>query len=283
MVEIFRRKRLNLPVAPLAAASVAAITALIFALSPGSVLGNLVLDSGIAAVVPAAEPPLGFTARAVLTLAGGGGLGLITWFALYLMVGTRSIAVFGGSDDADATELPVLRRADAHPDAPARRPLFANSDLGTPFLDVRAPIHVVADDIEDAVFAPAHPQAVPFVAPVEADLPIDLDQPLAAFDPHAIPEQPLDWFIPAKPPVQAERPQTFAPSERFETFELKPTAADASRARSDFDPSASIHVLLDRLEKSVVRREVQIVTKPASRNDSLQEALSTLRRLAAAR
>ena len=34
--------------------------------------------------------------------------------------------------------MPVLRRADAHPDAPPRRPVFANSDLGTPFLDVKA-------------------------------------------------------------------------------------------------------------------------------------------------
>ncbi|KQS01779.1 hypothetical protein ASG11_13165 [Sphingomonas sp. Leaf357] len=288
MVEISRRKRLNLPVAPLAAGTVATITALVFALLPGGILDNLVLDSGIAAVIPAAEPPLGLTARALLVLIGGGGVGLIAWFALYLLIGTRSIAILG-SDASKSAEIPVLRRADAHPDAPARRPLFANSDLGTPFLEVRAPVHITAEELAEAVpaLAPAPPVVAPAVRmpPVEAPLPVDLDQPLAAFDPQAIPDEPIAWFVPprptppAAPSVQPERPQTFTSSERFETFELKP--APAKPARSDFDASASIHSLLDRLEKSVARREPEIVVPIVPpRHDSLQEALTTLRRLA---
>lgn len=287
MVEISRRKRLNLPVAPLIAGGVAAITATVFALLPGGILDNLVLDSGIAAVIPAAEPPLGFTARALLVLIGGGGLGLIAWFALYLLIGTRSIAILG-SDVSKTADVPVLRRADAHPDAPARRPLFANSDLGTPFLDVRAPVHLVAEDIAETLPVPAPPPIVAPVVrmpPVEAPLPVDLDQPLAAFDPHAIPDQPIAWFVPPRPTppvalvIQPERPQTFTPGERFETFELKPVPAKP--ARSEFDASASIHSLLDRLEKSVARREPEVVAPIVPpRHDSLQEALTTLRRLA---
>ncbi|MEG3125558.1 hypothetical protein [Sphingomonas sp. GB1N7] len=290
MVEISRRKRLNLPVAPLVAGGVAAVTALVFALLPGSILGNLVLDSGVVALIPAAEPPLGLTARAMLVLIGGGGMGAIAWFALYLLIGTRSIAILGS--DLKTADIPVLRRADAHPDAPARRPLFANSDLGTPFLDVRAPVHIVAEEIAAVVAVPELPtppivEPVVRMPPVEAALPADLDQPLAAFDPQAIPDQPIAWFVPPRPTppaapfVQPDRPQTFTSSERFETFELKPVPAKP--ARSEFDASASIHSLLDRLEKSVARREVEVkvvVPTVPPRHDSLQEALTTLRRLA---
>lgn len=287
MVEILRRKRLNVPVAPLIAGGVAITVASIFALVPGAVLDTLVTESGIAALIPAAEPPLGFTARLALMLVGGGGAGLIAWFGLYLLIGARAIALFGKGDALLTADVPVLRRADAHPDAPARRPLFANSDLGTPFLDVRAPVALTLDETpEPVIVVPAAPVIV--LPPVEADLPTDLDQPLAKFDPHAIPDEPLEWFISATPivqpaVVQPDRPQTFAPTERFETFELRPAAPKPGRARSETDPSATIHSLLDRLEKSVARREPEPVAKapPPPRHDSLQEALSTLRKLAA--
>jgi len=304
MVEIFRRKRLNVPVAPLVASGLAAVAAALFAFMPGSRLDSLALDSGIAALIPAAEPPLGFTARAVLMAIAAGGVGSIVWFGLYLLIGTRTVALFGRQDQGSTFHVPILRRADAHPDAPARRPLFANSDLGTPFLEVRAPVHlVIADDVEEAVYVPAPPPSaepeavelvdspvavsvvVPIVipaAPAEADLPKDLDQPLAAFDPQAIPAEPLEWFIPATPALQQERPQTFAPTERFETFVLRPAGDRPARGDTPFDASASIHSLLDRLEKGVGRREPDVAKVPVpTRNDSLQDALTTLRKLAA--
>jgi hypothetical protein len=318
MVALSRRKRLNLPLAPVAAGAVAALAALVFALLPADMLGQIVLDSGIAALVPAAEPPLGATARAALILIVGGGLGLVAWFTMFLLVGARTIAFAGKADDG----VPVLRRADAHPDAPARRPVFANEDLGTPFLEVRArPVHTVAEQapdpffdstpeaIEDAVFEPAPPIDQ---APIEQDLPADLDQPLSAFDPSAIPEEPLDWFPPsAQVIIASSRPPVFDASERFETFELtpitrpapepvaesapqpvagrpvsEPVVVPAPRRMVDYDSSASIHALLDRLEKGVTRREMAAAPPPppppppAPREESLQDALVSLRRLA---
>ena len=271
------RKRMTVPLAPLVAGVLATVVALVFALLPGDLLGALVLGSGIAALVPAAEPPLGATARAALILIGGGGIGLAAWFATFLLVGTRSIAIGGRAATVD--NLPVLRRADAHPDAPARRPLFAAQDLGTPFLDIRAPVHVVVDDEE----AEAPVAATP-IPPFERALPADLDLPLSAYDPHAVRSDTI-----AAAPAPASRPPVFDAGERFETFELTPmvrSAPDvaapvpAASPRAEFDPSVSINALLDRLEKGVTRR---MPAAPATRDESLQESLASLRRLAMTR
>ena len=242
-------KRLIVPLAPLGAGVVAALVALIVALLPADLLGRLVLDSGIAALVPAAEPPLGATARAALILIGGGGIGLIAWFTLFLLIGTRSISLAGRHAAPD--DVPVLRRADAHPDAPARRPLFAAQDLGTPFLDVRAPVHVVAEDA-DAVALPA-PMAT---LPTERALPADLDLPLSSYGPDA-PAEDL-------PIVSAPLVEVVAP--------VPP--------RADIDPSASLHSLLDRLEQAVTRRTP--APSPTG-EERLQESLASLRRLAIGR
>ena len=317
MVTVIRRQRLNLPIAPLVAVLIGVLTALVFTLMPDSMLEDFVIDSGVAAVVPAAEPPLGDTARAVLIMVGGGGAALISWFALFLILGARAI-VIQRSSEPYGEHMPVLRRADAHPDAPARRPLFANRELGTPFLEVRAdrPVHITADmpEAEDAEFEPV----------VERDLPADLDTPLAAFDPHAIPEKPIDWFEQRAPLLRTPRQQVFDPGERFETFDLTPMRRQAlsplplrnltppepvspepvvfeapapaapvfesprvrASARVELDPSASIHALLDRLERGVGRREVALPPPPPQlqprpqRDDSLEDTLVALRRLA---
>jgi hypothetical protein len=221
MVDSPRRQRLNLPVAPLVAAMIGGVIALAFALIPTGLLEDLVIDSGIAAVVAAAEPPLGVTARAVLILAAGGGAALIAWFGLFLLMGDRAIVVQKSNAASGEEAAPVLRRADAHPDAPARRPLSANRELGTPFLEVRAhrPVHARAEEsIVDAEF-----EDLPVEEPVtERALPADLDMPLAAYDPDAIPEEPAEWAPQAAPLLRTPRQQVFDPGERFETFELTP-------------------------------------------------------------
>jgi hypothetical protein len=283
MVARPHRPHLILPVAPLGAAALAASVALLFAVMPASILENLVLDSGIAALVPAAEPPLGITARAALIMIGGGGLGLLVWLGLYLLVGKGTIDLNRATAGAAMDAMPVLRRADAHPDAPARRPLFASRDLGTPFLDVKAPMQ---DGIDQPapVSSPDIPRPLAAESPpTERPLPRDLDQPLAAFDPQAM--SAATW-----------RPQVFEAGERFETFDLPavptpepaapvaeavPAVAKSPRAtRPDFDASASIHALLDRLEKGVVRRETANDAAPSIPPQSLQESLASLRSLA---
>jgi hypothetical protein len=158
------RQRLILPLAPTGAGAAGVLLALAFAVMPTGTLEALVVDSGIASLLNAAQPPLGLTARAVLALVGGGVVSVLAWIALFVAVGTRSIILQNPRATGDAG--PALRRADVHPDAPPRQPVFANRDLGTPFLEVRA-------------------DAAPTPQPAERALPADLDMPLAAFDPQS--------------------------------------------------------------------------------------------------
>lgn len=264
-------QRLTLPLAPLVAGIIGVLTAAMFALVPTALLESMVVDSGIAAVLSAAEPPLGFTARAALVLLCGGGVGVLAWFAAFLTFGGRTIALRRPASNGD--HAPVLRRADAHPDAPARRPLFANTDLGTPFLEVRArPVHLDADDI-----APL----------VERPLPVDLDEPLSAYDPSLLRETATPEPAPSEP-LPLPRRQTYDPSERFETFPLGPVDAPVAARRtpspiarparpteSAGDPSETIHALLDRLERVVGRRE-----PAAASPDAIAGSLGSLRQMA---
>ncbi|PAX09717.1 hypothetical protein [Sphingomonas lenta] len=193
------------------------LVAAAFAFIPAGPLESTVELAGLPAMLPAARPPLGSTAR--LLLASGGGLftGATVWAALYLLFGPGGpFAKAGGTDG-----MPQVRVADAHPDAPPRKP-FSAADFEAP------------------------PPPVPAPPPVEQPLPRDLDQPLSAFDPAAIPAAP-------KPPVRpvepiAPRPARLAPGERIESFEISPRHAEETGA-------PSIEALLDRLEQGTSRRQ----------------------------
>jgi hypothetical protein len=277
MVPSFRRSRLILPAASTIGIATGVVLAIGFALVPVEILERLVLASGLPTVVAAAEPPLGVTARLVLILIGGGFAGFLTWFALFPLIGHRAFR-FGGADrhEMEAT-IPVVRRADAHPDAPPRAPLFAHRDLGTPFLDIHAP--QVAGPLDD-------PAGVPVDADLGADLegdldadvdlvrdlPDNLDMPLAAFDPEA-------FAAATGEPAPLPR---FAPGERIETFELTPIVRSVSgdaplpvRQAPSRDTEATIAALLERLERGVTERAERL-PRPGS-----DAALGTLRRLAA--
>ena len=106
-------------------------------------------------------------------------------------------------------------------------------------------------------------EALPPVSPpAPQPLPADLDQPLSAFDPAAIPDIPLAPPPPLAPLVRAPVKPLLAEGERFETFELtppvrppvppKPAVQAESLAAPETD--ASVHALLDRLERGIARR-----------------------------
>jgi hypothetical protein len=368
---------MNLPVAPLAALFLGTAAAAAIAVLPVGTLESLVTDSGLPAILSAAEPPLGLTARLVLAAGAGAGVAVIVWFALFILLGTRGLSV------GKEAEPVRVRRADAHPDAPPRAPLLATRDLGTPFLEVTAPrpeekpepvavrepyreplfaplpapVHVVAAEgivppeplvlsepvvalepvavskplvmpepvaapdpvmaapapvaIAEPVIAPrslsvsqpvAEPEPVVQAAPVETplaeqSLPIDLQQPLSAYDPGALLDVPMPPPVQLAPLRRAPRPQVFDAGERFETFELTPIrrapaptpaprpvpiqrTADEALARPETD--ATIHALLERLERGVVKKGLTapLPQTPREAERGLEDALVTLRNLA---
>jgi hypothetical protein len=263
MVAFPLAQRLILPIASAAGGLAATIAGIAMLGIPAESLEGAVMASGLPAILAAAEPPLGWTARAGLAAVLGALLGGPVWLGLRAALGARTITVplFPGRASASTGEpltisAPILRRADAHPDAPPRRPLMAE-ELGTPFLEVTAPKLKLA--------------------PVEQPLPVDLSTPLAAVDPDAIPELPVQP-VRAVPSLYRKPEPIQAPGERFEAFELPRIPLTAMT--QDIEPmlgprtEATVHALLERLERGVAQR-----ARPVKRA-GLQDTLAELRMLA---
>ena len=204
----FLRQGLTRSIPLWGAAGAGGLVAVICLLVPGASLDAALRASGIAELLPAP----GATPRVMLALGASVAVAAIVWSALYLLFGSGGPLAAPRPRASDG--VPTLRRADAHPDAPPRRPLSAAMELAAP----------------------------PAPRPVEAALPADLDLPLAAFDPAAIPAVPLEPVRPVAP---------LAPGERLETFALRPRARPAPVAAPD---SPSIEALLRRLEQGAERR-----------------------------
>lgn len=232
MVSYFARERLSIPIAPTGAVVAAMLVAAAALVVPQAWLDAAVVSSGLPAIFPAAEPPLGLTARLALMVTGGSAAGTLTWSVLNALFGVRALT----------PRLPLPVRRDVHPDAPKRGPLLATRELGTPFHEVKA-----------------KPRQ-----PAERSLPRNLDAPLAYFDPGAIPAAPAAPIPLVKPLIQpAPGPAptlVLAAGERIETFELTtPIAAP--------DTDATIHALLARLERGVASRH----RAPAGLDNALGE------------
>lgn len=176
-----------------------------------------------------------------------------------------------------SSQVPVLRRADAHPDAPPRAPLRATRDLGAPFLGDAAASAAQGRPIGKADPLPADfLDSVPGL--VERPLPRDLSQRLATFDPAAIPQATI------------VRPATLPPL----SADLRNAGSRApARLRSEHDSDRiarpetdmTVHALLDRLERGVIGSGLAIGAAPAasdrSRSDyRLEHRLVALRNLA---
>lgn len=160
---------------------------------------------------------------------------------------------------AAAGDAPVVRRADSHPDAPPRRPIMANEDLGPPL----------------PIFATLDKRPVP---EPERPLPADLDLPLAAFDPHSVPAAPREP-VRAVPPLAVPPSPPSPPRVAVEPDEPVATAGPPAPVRPVAPAAAEpLAVLLERLERGAGRRAA-LAPAPAPAA-SLDETLGQLRRLA---
>jgi hypothetical protein len=137
----------------------AALAAVTTMLLPVSLLEGIAGSSGLSELVPAAKAPLGDTARALIAFSAGAiMLAVLSYLLLRAEAavaqptnkasGLLGAAKQQGGDIAktllakmpwnksaddirELGDLPKLRVGDVHPDAPARRPLFASQDLPT--------------------------------------------------------------------------------------------------------------------------------------------------------
>lgn len=172
-----------------------AAVALILLSTPVGLLEMIVASAGLSETLPAAAPPLGLKARIIMAIfAGLMAFGLVAalsrrtsraiariedkrransaagesimGFALSKLTalargraGPVKTPIRSVPSATEEQPAPALRRADAHPDAPARAPIFASRDFGG--LD----IFPRADD-QDAQIATPEPQENPVEAPL---------------------------------------------------------------------------------------------------------------------
>jgi len=201
-------------------------------------LTQLALASGLADIFPPAQPPLGFTARVALALLAG--LVAFAGSLLLLKIADRPRVKKRDFTEADFEPEPIrLRRADAHPDAPARRPLVAR-DLGEPEEEL-----VLAPEAELPAFLVEQEPETVEAEPVEAD---------------SEPEAPLVWPEPVRAPEPTQPVVAEAPAEQViaETVELEPVAEEPAPAEGPAaaeDPNSSLSKLMQRLEFGLAKKD----------------------------
>lgn len=169
------------------------------AIRPG-LLESLVLAAHIDRVIPAAAPPLGVTARLLLALAMAA-LGALLGAGIGGRLARPKAEVRPDQDELLPTQNPLkLRARDAHPDAPARRPISAHEEIGgaAPLLRGAPRSYTITDgDFEPSAAQAAEPafeldgfasdevvaEGAPLLAPITDEQQLLLLQPPATDEP----------------------------------------------------------------------------------------------------
>jgi hypothetical protein len=126
---ILKRNQSSALDVPMAALTALAVGFVAFAM-PDALFTDMIVASGLPSMLPAAQPPLGMTARSGIAVPAAFGVFLATWLLLRSLNGAKP-RPRREAGEIDAAPL-RLRRADAHPDAPSRPPLIAGLELGEP-------------------------------------------------------------------------------------------------------------------------------------------------------
>ncbi len=231
---------------------------------------SIVELSGLPLVLSAAQPPLGTTARAAAVIAAALGTWTLVWLVLRAL-SKKPVEPKRRSKPVEIdVPLPRIRRADAHPDAPARRPIFAGMELGIP-LD-QATQQGEAEEIAE------EPQAEEFAVEPEEDS--EFDRPLPSF---MVGQEAAD----EAQPEEADEAQPEEADEAAEVLDCVPPEPSAA----DLEQSSISH-LMQRLELGLLRRERQdwqpTQIEPRQDNEPspkldqrLRSAIDDLQRLAA--
>ncbi|QLC26700.1 hypothetical protein HFP57_17760 [Parasphingopyxis algicola] len=299
----------KLPKIPTASAVSGLIVAALILMTPNPWFEAFIVETGLPGLVSAAEPPLGARARIVFALIAALIVTLGAWIALIAIVGRklRAGTRFAMPDEEGEDELSgrarSLRRADAHPDAPYRRPIMAEDDLGTP-LDL---VTVAPDDADESTDDFDALDLGEVAEIVEDDPPtVAADEPVAA--------TPEDDTIagtadPAEEEPAASEPVFEIPLPRRDRDDAVPSDTTiepavepvprAARATSSPDARTELAELVARLEaglerkKTVKERRNQAEARPAENvtphpqarraddhDAALRQALSALQQVA---
>ena len=253
---------------------------------------------------PFALPQAATVARLGWSLPAGLAAGLVLWLLLRAL---------GRPARRRADGVVNVRRADAHPDAPPRPPIFAARDLGEPLMDApigerisarppaalgmvpanAAPVPVAEAPVAEAPAAGVARPAEPAPAPAAAELP-ELpahEEPAEAAapwpQPRAAPGLAVDAAMAEDGDDTLELTHVVADDDPILAGLDAPAAAEAISAGPAPLASATITTLMDRLKEGLARRAGQPAA-PRRRPDEalrpvLRETLTDLDRRAAGR
>ncbi len=247
MSNIVKKLTNRLPFAPVVAALFAGTSAALMMATPIWMLEKWVAASGLSSIVSAAKAPLGFKARIVIVVAVALTVGLVTLIAM-IPVGrklnagktvrpfapaaqtqTQGVTPFAPPQDQPAAQISDpgrYKQASAEGDfAFARAPIFADRELGAPFMSPEPEVAAVQD-------VPAPVASAPEWPPVAAEAPV--------FAPHMSASVAPDYVAPAM--VAPEFPAQPIEAEALELDmaqiadipEMPPVEA------SEFEPAAQI-------------------------------------------
>ena len=268
----FGRNAFDLPVAALAGLAAAFLA---FAM-PADLLERLVVATGLPHLLAAAEPPLGFKARAMIGVAGAA----VSFALAYLLL--RMLDRSGREKARPVREMfeeagPRLRRRDLHPDAPVCRPISAARDFGEP-APPAPPLPPLPEQDEEP--------APPWFAAAEPDIADPLpepafDEPRPSFRGREIPQdafgrQPItavrDPDEPAPPVPEPAEPQAAdpfpGPAQAEAEAEEEPIPADSAEPEEPLE-------LTDRQAPAWLAAEEPQAAWPEPRAEPAAEASLT--------
>jgi hypothetical protein len=241
---------------------------LIYAM-PDGLFSRIVVASRLPQFLAAAQPPLGMKARLAVIAIVALVIYAFVWSLMRALDGLGRKPAAAAPVFADAEEeslAPRLRRADAHPDAPSRRPLLAGRDLGEPEFE-EEPLELEAE----AAVAPEpdftrepdfHAQAEQAFAPEPEPEPEPAPKPhVESFPAFLVPQQPEPEPAEEPEPVvheeaSAEPLAAFGEEEDEEEYE------DSPEMESD---DQSLARLMHRFESGLGRKQQALDAMPHAR------------------
>ena len=239
----------RVPLAPVFALMFGSAIAIVIAATPQQMFESAVASSGLGSVLAVAQPPLGLKARLLAVALGFALMAILVWLsvsAVQRLIAGPVARASDGFDDGFDEELELSAYADSLPpvDAP-RRPIFADKELGAPFM---------SDAALATMAAPLAPAMTQDVSKQEDEAPFVLEEP----EPVAEPEDSLAETEAILAPVLLD-PVLAAPLE-FAEFDL-PTGVEEAEA---LPGESAIDALIRRLEAGLARRAGPPPSGPAS-------------------
>ena len=264
----------RIPLAPVFAALFGGAAAILVAATPGWLFEASVVGMGLDSLIDVARPPLGVKARVLAALLALVTVGGVIWGATALVL--RLVQAVPERDDEDDDALDLVAYVAPRKDfaapradlAPRRRPIFADRELGAPFmsdaaLETAAPV-TFTQELTGADPAPFEPttEIVPELADPQLAVPFAIEE----FD---LPETPEPMRLSGETEIEALiRRLEAGLAKRGDTLPPEPGAPAAT-------PAANPRDWLVRGEDSSDDR-----SDDDSVDDGSTRALATLRRMA---